>query len=301
MKKLNTKKASVLKTLISAILIWFSVAVTAQPPRQQQPVVLTADDTAMLQHAPVGFDQKRDNIQRGKTDSVTYHSTTVGITRRLLVYTPPGYDASKKYPVLYLLHGIGGNEKEWYKYSEPNVILDNLYADGKIVPMIVVFPNGRAMAHDEDTGNIFSPEKVAAFANFENDLLNDVIPFVESHYAVIKNRESRAIAGFSMGGGQALNFGLQHMNVFAYVGGFSSAPDTKKPDELVPDPAATAKQMKLIYLSSGDKDGLISIGQNLHRYLKQNNVPHIWEVIPGEHNIQVWTNDLYLFSQRIFK
>lgn len=276
-------------------------AANAQPPRQQQPIVLAADDTAMLQHAPDGFDKKRDNIQRGKTDSVTYHSSTVGTTRRLLVYTPPGYSPNKKYPVLYLLHGIGGTEKEWYKYSEPDVILDNLYADGKIVPMIVVFPNGRAMVHDADTGNIFSPGKVAAFANFENDLLNDVMPFIESHYPVRKNRESRAIAGYSMGGGQSLNFGLTHMDVFAYVGGFSSAPNTKKPEELVPDPTATAKQLKLLYLSCGDKDGLISISQNLHRYLKQKNVPHIWEVVPGEHNIKVWTNDLYLFSQRIFK
>ena len=283
-----------------SICLVLTTAIAAQPPSRQQPIVLTADDTAQLLHAPVGFDQKRENIARGKTDSVVYQSTTVGSARRLLVYTPPGYSPTKKYPVLYLLHGIGGNEKEWYRYSEPNVILDNLYADGKIAPMIVVFPNGRAMKNDADTGNIFAPEKIAAFANFEKDLLNDIIPYVESHYPVIKNRESRAIAGFSMGGGQSLNFGLGNMNTFAYVGGFSAAPNSKKPAELVPDPDETRKKMKLIYLSCGDRDGLISFNQNLHRFLKNNNVPHVWEVVPGEHNITVWVNDLYLFSQRIF-
>ncbi|MBD0377329.1 MAG: esterase family protein [Flavisolibacter sp.] len=290
------------KTFGLLIVLLLAYAAGTQPSRQQRPIELTPEDTAAFAHAPEGFDKKRENIQRGNTDSVYYDSKTVGTKRRLLVYTPPGYSTGKKYPVLYLLHGIGGTEREWFKWSEPNVILDNLIADKKIVPMIVVFPNGRAMKNDSDTGNIFAPEKIQAFANFENDLLNDVIPFIESKYPVIKDREHRALAGFSMGGGQSLDFGLPHLNTFAYVGGFSSAPNTKPPQELVPNPAETAKQLKLLYISCGSKDGLVSITQGLHRYMKENNVPHIYHIEPGgQHNIEMWTNDLYHFSQRLFR
>lgn len=273
----------------------------AQPPRQQRTITLTAEDTAAFARAPQGFDKKRENIQRGNTDSLYYDSKTVGTRRRLMVYTPPGYTSSKKYPVLYLLHGIGGTEREWFKWAEPDVILDNLIADKKIVPMIVVFPNGRAMKNDSDTGNVFAPEKMQAFGNFEKDLLNDVIPFIESKYPVIKDRDHRALAGFSMGGGQSLNFGLKNLQTFAYVGGFSSAPNTKPSKELVPDPAA-AKQLKLLYISCGTKDGLIGITQALHKYLTENKVPHIYHIQPDEgHSIEMWINDLYHFSQRIFK
>ena len=303
MKKIANQYCRVmiaLKTCLLVLLISLNNSAHAQRPAM--PIVLTAEDTAAFTHAPVGFDKKRDNILHGKTDSVQYDSKTVGTKRKLLIYTPPGYSPKKKYPVLYLLHGIGGNEKEWYKYSEPDAILDNLYAEKKIVPMIVVFPNGRAMINDADTGNIFAPDKVQAFANFEKDLLNDVIPFVEAAYAVKKDRESRALAGLSMGGGQSLDFGLGNLSIFAWIGGFSSAPNTKKPAELVPNPAEVAKQIKFLYLSCGSKDGLFSISQGVHRYLKENNVPHVWHVQPGgEHNIEMWTNDLYYFSQHIFK
>ena len=121
---------------------------------------------------------------------------------------------------MYLLHGIGGDEKEWLNGGQPQVILDNLYADNKIEPMIVVMPNGRAMKDDRATGNIMAPEKVQAFADFEKDLLNDLIPFIEKKYPVIKDREHRAIAGLSMGGGQSLNFGLGNLDKFAWIGGF---------------------------------------------------------------------------------
>src|SRR5690554_3420894 len=144
--------------------------------------------------APEGFDQERRGIDKGKIDTITYASKTVGTERRALIYTPPGYSKRKKYPVLYLLHGIGGDEKEWLNGANPQVILDNLYADKKLQPMIVVMPNGRAMADDRATGNIFAPDKVEAFARFERDLLDDLIPYVEKNYPALKNRENRAIA-----------------------------------------------------------------------------------------------------------
>lgn len=139
------------------------------------PLALAQGDKEM----PKGFDTARQGIPAGRIDTVSYVSKTVGTTRKTLVYTPPGYSKKNKYPVLYLLHGIGGDEKEWLKGGNPQLILDNLYADGKIVPMIVVMPNGRAMKDDRATGNIMAPDKVAAFATFERDLLDDLIPFVE--------------------------------------------------------------------------------------------------------------------------
>ncbi|HZL11291.1 MAG TPA: alpha/beta hydrolase-fold protein [Prolixibacteraceae bacterium] len=266
-----------------------------------RPIVLNPDDKQAFPPAPEGYDKIRDNITHGKTETVEYESKTVGTTRKLLVYTPPGFSTDKKYPVLYLLHGIGGDELEWYNNGHPEVILDNLYADKKLVPMIVVFPNGRAMKNDRAEGNIYAPEMQAAFANFEKDLLNDVIPFVESKYPVKKERESRALAGLSMGGGQSLNFGLGNLDTFAWVGGFSSAPNTKAPEVLIPNPAETAKKLKLLWISCGNEDGLISFSQKLHQYCKENKVPHIWQVEPGKHEFPVWKNDLYQFSQLIFK
>jgi enterochelin esterase-like enzyme len=217
----------------------------------------------------------------------------------MLVYTPPGYSADHKYPVLYLLHGIGGDEREWQRLCSPENILDNLLADGKIQPMIVVMPNGRAQKNDRAEGNVFA--SAPAFAAFEGDLLNDVIPAIETRYSVYTDREHRALAGLSMGGGQSLNFGLGHLDVFAWIGGFSSAPNTKPPAELVSDPAAARERLKLLWLACGNKDGLIRISQGVHNYLKEKDVPHIWHVDSNAHDGTEWANNLYLFAQYIFK
>jgi enterochelin esterase-like enzyme len=254
-----------------------------------------------VKEAPRGFDQPKAGIATGRLDSISYPSATVGTTRKALVYTPPGFSKSKKYPVLYLLHGIGGDEKEWLKGGRPQVILDNLYAEGKLKPMLVVMPNGRALKDDRAVGNIYSPEKVAGFANFEKDLLTDLITFIEKKYKVLKDRENRAIAGLSMGGGQSLNFGLGNLDKFAWVGGFSSAPNTKKPELLVPDPEKARKQLKLLWISCGDADGLLSVSQRTHDYLYQHNMPHIYYLEAGGHDFKVWKNGLYMFSQFLFK
>jgi enterochelin esterase-like enzyme len=273
----------------------------ARPQRMGQPIVLNPDDKAAFPPAPAGFDIIRENIFHGKLQTVQYDSKTVGTRRNLLIYTPPGYSNKIKYPVLYLLHGIGGDENEWFKNGHPEIILDNLYSEKKLLPMIVVMPNGRAMKNDSAVGNIYDQEKQKAFANFEPDLLNNVIPFVESKYPVKADRENRALAGLSMGGGQSLNFGLGNLNTFAWVGGFSSAPNTKVPDQLVPNPVEATQKLKLLWISCGDQDGLIGISQNVHKYLKENNVPHIWHVDSGKHEFAVWKNDLYLFTQMLFK
>ncbi|WP_026461530.1 alpha/beta hydrolase-fold protein [Adhaeribacter aquaticus] len=251
--------------------------------------------------APKGFDVVQPNIAHGKIDTITYDSKTVGVKRRALVYTPPGFSKSKKYPVLYLLHGIGGDEKEWFKGGQPHVILDNLYAQKKVQPMIVILPNGRAMKDDRPTGNIMAPDKVQAFATFEKDLLNDLIPYVEKKYPVKKDRENRAIAGLSMGGGQSLNFGLGNLDKFAWVGGFSSAPNTKVPELLVPNPEEAKKKLKLLWISCGNNDNLITFSKRTHDYLFAKNVPHVYYIEPGVHDFKVWKNGLYMFSQFLFK
>ena len=263
---------------------------------------LTAYSQNEVKQAPQGFDQVREGIQQGKIDTIVYTSTTVGTNRKALIYTPPGFSASKKYPVLYLLHGIGGDEKEWLNGGQPQVILDNLYADKKAEPMIVVMPNGRAMKDDRAGGNVFDKEKVEAFATFEKDLLDDLIPFVEKNYPVYNDREHRAIAGLSMGGGQSLNFGLGNPDKFAWVGGFSSAPNTKAPEELVPNPDEAKKQLKLLFISCGDQDNLMRFSSRTHDYLQSNQVPHIYHLIPGgHHDFNVWKDGLYNFAQLLFK
>jgi enterochelin esterase-like enzyme len=262
-------------------------------------IELGPDDKPAFADPPAGFNVKRDGIPHGDVKMVEYDSKTVGTRRKMLVYTPSGYSTDNKYPVLYLLHGIGGDETEWQRFCHPENIIDNLIADGKVQPMIVVMPNGRAQVNDRAEGNVFAT--APAFAAFEGDLLNDVIPAIESSYSVYADREHRALAGLSMGGGQSLNFGLGHLDVFAWIGGFSSAPNTKSPAELVADPAAAREKLKLLWLACGNKDGLIRISQGVHNYLEDNNVPHIWHVDSNAHDATEWANNLYLFAQHIFR
>ena len=252
-------------------------------------------------HAPVGYDIPRSNIAHGKIDSVMYDSKTTGVARKALIYLPPGYSEGNKYPVLYLLHGIGGDEHEWWYGGHPEVILDNLYAEKKVEPMIVVLPNGRAMKDDRPSGNIMAPEKVRAFTAFENDLLDDLIPYIEKTFPVYKDSEHRALAGLSMGGGQTLNFGLGHPEHFAWIGSFSAAPNTKMPEDLLPNPDEAKRKIKLIWISCGDDDGLLMFSQRTHEYLQAHDVPHIYYIQPGVHDFNVWKNSLYMFSQLIFK
>ena len=268
------------------------------PPRRQQPIVLNPDDVPAFPD-PRPASTRRRTCPHGKLEMVEYDSKSVGTTRKMNVYTPPGYSTDKKYPVLYLLHGIGGDETEWQRFAKPDLLLDNLIADGKAVPMIVVMPNGRAQKNDRAEGNVFA--SAPAFAAFEQDLLEDVIPAIESKYSVQADREHRALAGLSMGGGQSLNFGLAHLDTFAWVGGFSSAPNTKPPAELIADPAAAKEKLKLLWVACGNKDGLIRISQGVHAYLKEKDVPHVWHVDGHAHDATEWRNNLYYFAQRVFR
>jgi enterochelin esterase-like enzyme len=284
---------------IPALVAWAVFACPVAPALAQPAGASKGDPAKRFPAPPAGFDKKRDGIARGKLETVEYDSATVGAKRKARVYTPPGYTKDKKYPVLYLLHGIGGDEREWTRGGAADVVLDNLYADKKAVPMIVVMPNGRASKDLTPRDPI--PKQSPAFAAFEKDLLTDLIPFVEKTYSVKADRESRALAGLSMGGGQSLNFGLGNLDTFAWVGGFSSAPNTKPPAELVKD-AAALRKLRLLYVACGDKDGLSRISEGVHKKLDEESVPHVYRVIPGGgHDFKVWRSDLYHFAKLAFQ
>ena len=298
---------------------------------------------ATLAPAPAGFDARREGVPAGVVERVEFDSKVTNGKRPASVYLPPGYSADKKYPVLYLLHGIGGNETHWPGPGKAGEILDNLIAEGKAVPMIVVMPNGRA-SNEPSTlfagrgpggpgggappggpgpgapgagapgagapgagrgpggppGGAAMAVEFTAYADFERELIGDLIPFVESHYSVRADRKHRALAGLSMGGGQSLNFGLNNVDTFGFVGGFSSAPNTKPPAELVSDPKK-ARKLELLWVSCGNEDGLFNISNGVHEQLTAQNVPHKWYIDVGAHTFPVWKNDLYYFSSLLFR
>src|SRR5687768_1709829 len=178
------KRADILLLVIGFIIPFatFPTMSPAQAPDNNQPrargggrpIVLRPEDKPAFDDPPANINQKRDDIAHGKLEMIEYESKSVGTRRKANVYTPPGYSADQKYPVLYLLHGIGGDENEWPRGGKPEVILDNLIADKKAVPMIVVMPNGRAQTDDRPGTNVFA--SAPAFGKFDKDLLGDLIP-----------------------------------------------------------------------------------------------------------------------------
>jgi MYXO-CTERM domain-containing protein len=260
------------------------------------PRLSLATDPAGLPVPPSGFDAKNNDIPHGKVDqSVSYPTTDYG-TQKVTVYTPPGYSTNQKYPVLYLHHGIGGNEVSWIGKgsNEGNAdnIMDYLYSKQLAKPMIVVMPNGKMGS----TGDDFTK-----FAAWENVLLKDLIPWVEKTYSAATDADHRAISGLSMGGGQTFNFGFPHTDVFHYIGPYSAAPNTKQPAQNISNVATVKQNVKVIFISCGDQDGLISNSENYHKFLDQNSVPHVWQIEPGQaHTKTVWNRSLYNFAQRIF-
>ncbi|MDQ8200545.1 alpha/beta hydrolase-fold protein [Pelagicoccus enzymogenes] len=264
-------------------------------------VVLGPADVRFYPEPPENYRLRRDDIDRGAIEAFRYQSGVTQTERLANVYLPPNYNEAKKYPVLYLLHGIGGDETEWIRFTQPNVILDNLIAEGKAAEMIIVLPNGRALPNDRAEGEIFSPEKIEGFAKFEQDLVDYLIPAIEAKYSVLSDREHRALAGLSMGGGQTLNFCLNNLDTFAWLGAFSAAPNTKPNEELFPPSEEIASQLKLFYLSCGNKDGLINVSQRVQRYLAAEKIPHVWHVDDFGHDAEHWGSNLYNFVQRLFK
>ena len=265
------------------------------------PVAPQAPEEAMTAYPvpPEAFNVAREGIAHGELTVVEYDSKTLGIRRVLRVYTPPGYSVDRKYPVLYLQHGLGNTSTEWTQRARAPTIADNLLADGKMQPMIIVFPSGNATATpgDEKQGDRTQASYGSAY---ENDLLKEIIPFVESHYSVFTDRAHRAIGGMSMGAGQALNIGLSHLDSFAWITAVAAAPNTKPVAELIPDPAVP-KQLKLLWLGAGNRDPLMRVSQGLHMFLSEKDVPHVWRLDGNAHDTAVMSSNFYHFAQRLFK
>jgi len=225
-----------------------------------------------------------------------YDSTALGRRRPLRVYTPPDYDRNPdaRYPVCYLFHGSGDNEATWTTFGKAHFIADNLIAQAKAKAMILVMPDGHAVVGPEARDKNVS--------GFVKDLIDDVIPFVEANYRTKADREHRAIVGLSMGGGQSLTGGLNNLDRFAWVGGFSSAirdPETTVAAALA-DPAATNAKLKLLWFACGKDDRLVEGAKTLSEALKKREIKHQFLITDGNHSWPVWRKYLGEFLPLLF-
>ena len=251
--------------------------------------------------APAGFDIARAGIARGKVTGFEYESKTGGGTFRATLYTPPDLSASKKYPVLYLLHGASGDETNWVQAIHADAILDNLYADQKLMPMLVVMPSSLSAAAREQAGDSRDAKARASMA-FRDVLLRDLIPFVESKYPALTGREHRALAGLSMGAGLAFSTGLMNPDKFAWVGAFSGGSTRRLADSARLNLTSPGRQLRLLWLSVGDRDSLMgSSVADADAFLTQKKIPHVFRVNAGGHEPRVWMNDLYHFAPLLFR
>jgi enterochelin esterase-like enzyme len=258
------------------------------------PALAFSSDPAGLPVPPNGFSSKKSNVEHGQLSATLQYPTKDYGNKPVKVYLPPGYDKDRaqKYPVLYLHHGIGGNESAWTS-SEGNAdnVMDNLYAEKKAKPFIIVMPSGGAFGGDD----------FARFEKYGPVLVNDLIPWVEKTYNASSEQSQRAIAGLSMGGGQTFNFGFTNIDKFAFIGPFSAAPNTKQPSQTIKDVAAVKAKVKLIFISCGDQDNLISNSKMYHDFLDQNNVKHMYQIEAGQgHTATVWNRSLYNYAQLLF-
>jgi enterochelin esterase family protein len=240
------------------------------------------------------------DVPHGTVREHWYQSKSLNTRRSLHVYTPPGYDKSRKdYPVLYLFHGAGDNDATWTALGRAQVILDNLLAQKKVVPMIVVMTDGHASVWPPSTN---AADRARGNKAFENDLIGDVMPFVESNYRTINKRESRAIIGLSMGGGQSLTVGLNHLDRFAWLGAMSAAvPDERAVSTALGNANDTNKKLKLFWIAIGKDDFLLKRNQDFDQLLASKGIKHTFKITEGNHSWPVWRRYLADFAPQIFK
>jgi enterochelin esterase-like enzyme len=247
------------------------------------------------------------DVPRGEIHHHFYKSAVADDERDYYVYTPPGYDATKKtsYPVLYLLHGYSDDASGWTAVGHANVIFDNLIAQGKAKPMIVVMPLGYGTMEMIRLGwGVWGHQDVRDknFANFQSALITEVMPRVEGEYRIAKDRNWRAIAGLSMGGSESLMTGLNNLDKFAYVGSFSAGglPDPFEKDFPTLDAKAN-QQLKVLWIACGTEDRLITANRNLREWLKAKGVNHTDIETPGMHAWMVWRRNLAEFAGLLFR
>jgi enterochelin esterase family protein len=258
----------------------------------------TAGSMVTVPGAEPGFWEYR-NVPHGTVEINWHRSAALGATRAVYVYLPPGYSKAggKKYPVVYLLHGRNGTAADWTQAGFANFILDNLIAEKKAVPMIVVMPWAHALAFDATT-----PDNNDALEKY---LLGDLIPYVEGKYRVLADRKSRALVGLSMGGAAALTTGLTHLDRFSHVASFSAGAPAGEIDKRIAlalaKPDATNKQLKLLWIGVGQRDSLLGLNQALSKSLTDQKIKHTFEATEqGVHNWTIWRDYLHRTAPLLF-
>jgi enterochelin esterase family protein len=248
-----------------------------------------------------------NDVPRGELHRHFYRSAVAGDDRDYVVYTPPGYKptARKRYPVLYLLHGYSDDATAWSAVGRANVILDNLIARGVARPMIVVMPLGYG-----DTAVLkggWTPDKRDPAVwqrnvdNFGDALRGEVMPQVEAEYRVATDRQSRAIAGLSMGGTESLVVGLNHPEQFAWIGSFSAGGLTNYSARFPSLDAAAVARVNLLWIACGRDDHLLAPNQQFCDWLKAKDIPFTWIETPGVHSFRVWRRNLAAFAPLLFQ
>lgn len=265
-----------------------------------------AESAPAYDEPPADFDQQQEGVVYGKTLFKTYLSRTTGAFRKVLVLLPPDYTPEKAYPVLYLLHGIGGDHSEW-SHGKPDIVVGNLIASGEAPEMIIVMPNVRARANDAaNPSDVYSPSHFAAFDNFINDLTNDLMPFIAKEYSIAEGRENTAIAGLSMGGREALYIGMSMPEIFGYVGAFCPAPGVlpyyaEAGLFQTADFRLAEGYDSYILINAGASDGVVGEWPETYaKTLTENGTENTFYVMPGGHDFNVWKHGLYNFAKRIF-
>jgi len=248
-------------------------------------------------------------IPHGAVQSVAYKSKSLGTDRKLMVYTPPGYDTSTtRYPLLYLLHGAGSDETSWTQRGGAHVILDNLIAEGKLKPLVVVMPFGFAQQRAPGAGRGDATENKMQREGFLKDFLEDVIPMIDAKYRVYADRDHRAIAGLSLGGAQALAIGLTHLELFSRIAAFSPAmgasnnPATGGVDfeAVLSDTARINSQLKFLWVSCGTEDTLFDSIRDFTGQLSKHKIEHFYRVTGGAHTYPVWQRNLNEVAPMLF-
>jgi enterochelin esterase family protein len=236
-------------------------------------------------------------VPHGTVHINAYDSKSLGMTRDVYVYTPPGYEHSTaKYPVLYLLHGSGLIEEAWISAGRANVIMDNLLAQGKVEPMVLVMPYGhvaRAMADEPARGQ-------GVADGFEKDLLADVKPLIERDYRVLTDRDHTAIAGLSMGGGQAMQIGLRHPELFSSIATFSGSTQYRSELDKMDGPLLASK-FKVLWVGCGTDDPAFNSNKSIGDLLEAKKVPHVFRSSGGGHIWPVWQLYLSEFAPLLFR
>jgi len=257
---------------------------------------------------PPSLPWELNDVPHGEVHHHFYRSTVANDDRDYYVYTPPGYDpaAKKTYPVLYLLHGFSDDASGWSAVGRANVVLDNLIAQGKAKPMIVVMPLGYGTMEiiRAGWGGLAGHPEVREQnrTKFTEALLTEVIPKVEKEYRIAKDRNSRAIAGLSMGGSESLMTGLNNLDKFGWIGAFSAGglPESFEKDFSALD-AKASQQIHLLWIACGTEDRLITANRNLREWLKTKGIQHADIETPGKHTWMVWRRNLAEFAPLLFR